>query len=118
MHQANADDFVIGTGETHSVREFLEEAFGYVDLDYNKYVRIDPRYFRPTEVDILLSDPSKANKELKWKTKVNFRDLVRIMIDADLELMGLESKGEGREVVENKFGDWHRWDGQVVSMGK
>jgi len=118
MQQKNADDFVIGTGETHSVREFLEEAFGYVDLDYDKYVRIDPRYFRPTEVDILLSDPSKAKKELKWKTKVNFRDLVRIMIDADLELIGLESKGEGKEVVENKFGDWHCWDNQVVSMGK
>jgi len=118
MRQKKADDFVIGTGETHSVREFLEEAFGYVDLDYKKYVRIDPRYFRPTEVDLLLSDPSKAKKELNWTSKVKFRDLVRIMMDADLELLELESPGKGRKVVENKFSGWHRWDHQVVSMGK
>ena len=118
LQQEKADDFVIGTGETHSVREFLEESFGYVGLDYNKFVRIDPRYFRPTEVDILLSDPSKANKKLKWTPKVKFIDLVRIMMDADLELMGLDCPGEGKEVINNKFTDWHRWEHQVVSMGK
>jgi GDPmannose 4,6-dehydratase len=118
LNHDKADDFVIGTGETHSVREFLEEAFGYVDLDYNKYVRIDQRYFRPTEVDLLLSDPSKAKRELNWTPKVKFRDLVRIMMDADLELLGLESPGKGREVIETKFNGWHRWDRQVVSMGK
>jgi len=118
MHQEKADDYVIGTGETHSVREFLEEAFGYAGLKYEDYVRIDERYFRPTEVDLLLSDPSKAKNELKWKPKVFFKDLVRIMIDADLELLGLSSPGEGKKVVEERFGDWHRWEHQVVSMGQ
>jgi GDPmannose 4,6-dehydratase len=118
LQQDKADDFVIGTGETHSVREFLEEAFGYVGLKYEDYVRIDERYFRPTEVDLLLSDPSKAKKELKWQPKVKFSDLIKIMIDADLELIGLSAPGAGKEIIDNKFGDWHRWDQQVRSMGK
>lgn len=118
LQQDQPDDFVIGTGETHSVREFLEEAFGYVGLNWENYVRIDERYFRPTEVDLLLSDPSKAVKQLNWKPKVKFHELVRIMMDADLELQGLKYPGEGRKIVEERFGDWHRWDRQVVSMGK
>jgi len=118
MHHKEAEDFVIGTGEAHTVKEFLEAAFGYVNLDYNDYVRIDPRYFRPTEVDLLLSDPSKAKKDLKWTPKVRFADLVHIMMDADLELLGLDCPGKGRKVVDTKFDGWHRWDGQVVSMGK
>ena len=118
LQQEKSDDFVIGTGETHSVREFLEEAFGYADMDYKEYVKIDERYFRPTEVDLLLSDPSKANLQLKWQPKVKFHELIRIMIDADFELMGLNCPGEGRKIVEEKFGGWHRWDHQVVSMGK
>ena len=118
MHQDKAQDYVIGTGETHSVREFLEEAFGYAGLNYEDYVHIDERYFRPTEVDLLLSDPSKAKKELHWQPKVLFKDLVRIMIDADLELLGLPSPGEGKKVVEERFGDWHRWEHQVISMGQ
>jgi len=76
---------LIGTGTTHSVREFLEEAFGLVGLDYMKYVDIDPRYFRPTEVDLLLSDPSKARTQLGWKAKVDFKTLVRLMVESDLE---------------------------------
>ncbi len=118
MQQDKPDDYVIGTGETHSVREFLDECFGYVGLNWEDYVRIDERYFRPTEVDLLLSDPSKATKQLTWKPKVKFSELVRIMVDADLELMGLDFPGEGRKIVEERFGDWHRWDRQVVSMGK
>ena len=118
LQQDTPDDYVIGTGETHSVREFLNEAFGYVGLNWEDYVRIDERYFRPTEVDLLLSDPSKATKHLNWKPKVKFNELVRIMMDADLELMGLKCPGEGRKIVEERFGDWHRWDRQVVSMGK
>jgi GDPmannose 4,6-dehydratase len=118
LQQDKPDDFVIGTGETHSVREFLEEAFGYVGLNWEDYVRIDERYFRPTEVDLLLSDPSKAIKQLKWTPKVKFHELVRIMMDADLELQDLPFPGEGRKIVEERFGDWHRWDRQVVSMGK
>lgn len=111
-------DLVMGTGEAHTVREFLEEAFGYVGLDYNDYVRIDPRYFRPTEVDYLLADPSKGRKLLEWEPKVLFKDLVRIMVDADLELLGLEAPGEGRRVLAERFGDWHLWEHQIISMEK
>ena len=118
MQQEQSDDFVIGTGETHSVREFLQEAFGYVGLNYEEYVRIDERYFRPTEVDVLLSDPSKAREKLGWQPRVKFSELVRIMMDADLELMGQTCPGVGRQIVEERFGGWHRWDQQVVSMGK
>jgi len=118
LQHEKADDFVVGTGETHSVREFLIEAFGYVGLDYEKYVRIDPRYFRPTEVDLLLSDPKKAKNELKWAPKIKFHELVQIMVDADLELLGLESPGNGKKIVENKFSGWHRWEDQVTSMEK
>ena len=113
-----ADDFVIGTGEAHSVREFLDQAFGYVDLDWKDCVRIDPRYFRPTEVDHLLSNPSKARQTLGWEPRVFFKDLVRIMVDADLELIGLASPGEGKSILEKHHGPWHRWDSQVVSMGE
>lgn len=118
MQQEKADDYVIGTGETHSVREFLEEAFGYAGMDYKNFVQIDERYFRPTEVDLLLSDPGKAAHQLKWQPKVKFHELVRIMMDADLELMGLDCPGEGQKIVEEKFGGWHQWGHQVVSMGK
>jgi len=110
------DDFVVGTGEAHSVRDFLHEAFRYVELDWSKYVEIDPRYYRPTEVDYLLADPSKARSTLGWEPRVFFKDLVRVMVDADLELMGLESPGEGRRIVEANHGKWHRWEDQVISM--
>ena len=116
LQQDTPDDYVIGTGEAHSVREFLEEAFSYVGLNWQDYVRIDPRYFRPTEVDYLMADVTKAREKLRWQPKVRFRELVRIMVDADLELAGLESPGEGKRIVEERFGDWHRWSSQVVSM--
>jgi GDPmannose 4,6-dehydratase len=109
-------DFVIGTGEAHSVREFLDEAFGYLNMDWHEYVKIDPKYFRPNEVDFLQADPAKAQKVLGWEPRVFFKDLVRIMVDADLELAGLESPGEGAKIIEKHHGDWHRWDSQVVSM--
>ena len=111
-------DLVIGTGESRTVREFLAEAFGYVGLDYEEYVRIDPKYYRPTEVDYLLGDPQKANELLGWQPKVQFQELVRIMIDADLELEGLTAPGEGKRVVDEKFGDWHDWQHQVITMGR
>jgi GDPmannose 4,6-dehydratase len=111
-----AEDFVIGTGEAHSVRQFLEEAFGYLGMDWKEYVRIDPRYFRPTEVDHLMADSRRATEILNWKPRVFFRDLVRIMVDADLELVGLQSPGEGRKILEANHGKWHRWEDQVVSM--
>jgi GDPmannose 4,6-dehydratase len=78
------DDYVIATGETHSVREFLEEAFAYVDLDWHDHVEIDQRYCRPAEVDLLVGDASKAKRKLGWEPKTKFRDLVRLMIDADI----------------------------------
>lgn len=98
------------------MREFLDEAFGYVGLDWKEYVKIDPRYFRPTEVDYLLADATRAREILGWEPRVYFRDLVRIMVDADLELIGLESPGEGRRILEAHHGPWHRWEDQVPSM--
>jgi GDPmannose 4,6-dehydratase len=84
LQQEKPDDFVIATGETHSVREFLDEAFSYLDLDWKQHVLIDPRYFRPAEVTELLGDMSKAKRLLQWEPKVKFRQLVRMMVDADL----------------------------------
>ncbi|MBL8167799.1 MAG: GDP-mannose 4,6-dehydratase [Acidobacteria bacterium] len=84
LQQEKPDDFVIATGETHSVREFLDEAFGYLNLDWQQFVEIDPRYFRPAEVDLLIGDASKARKQLGWEPKVSFRQLVQMMIDADV----------------------------------
>ena len=85
LQQKKADDFVIATGQTHTVREFLKEAFGYVGLDYKKFVRIDKRYFRPLEVNILHGDYSKAKKKMGWRPKTSFKELVHIMGDADLQ---------------------------------
>jgi len=118
MQHDTPGDFVIGTGEAHSVREFLDEAFGYVNLDWHDYVKIDPRYFRPTEVDFLQSDPSRARQIFGWEPRVFFKDLVRIMVDADMELLGLQSPGEGRVILEKHHGAWDRWESQVVSMDK
>jgi GDPmannose 4,6-dehydratase len=84
LQQDKAEDYVIATGESHSVREFLDLAFGHVNLDWKKHVEIDPRYYRPTEVDWLLGDASKARKTLGWKPRVLFKDLVKLMVDADL----------------------------------
>ena len=86
LQQEKPDDFVIATGETHSVREFAEKVFKKLDLDYKKYVEIDKRYFRPTEVDALLGDATKARKLLGWQPKVSFEKLIDMMIDADMEL--------------------------------
>ena len=80
------DDYVVATGESHSVREFLDEVFGYLGQDWHRYVEVDPRYFRPTEVDILEGDPGKAKKDLKWEPKVTFAELARMMTDADMKL--------------------------------
>ena len=95
LQQDVAEDYVLGTGETHSVKEFLVEAFNYAGLDWQEYVRIDPRYFRPLEVETLIADASKARKELKWSRKVTFKELVRIMVDMDMETLGLKSPGGG-----------------------
>ena len=87
LQQDGGDDFVIATGETHTVREFAEAAFAYVDLDWEKYVKHDPRYERPAEVDLLIGDASKAKEILGWEPKVRFKELVRIMVDGDMELL-------------------------------
>src|ERR1044071_6421651 len=91
LQQDQPDDYVIATGETHSVREFVEETFALLGLDWRDYVETDARYVRPAEVDLLLGDYSKARRELKWKPKVTFKDLVRIMVEADLELAKREA---------------------------
>ena len=84
LQQDAPDDYVIATGETHSVQEFLEEAFSYAALDWRRHVEINPRYFRPSEVDLLIGDASKAKRVLGWQPKVGFRELVRLMVDADI----------------------------------
>jgi len=86
LQQDKPDDFVVATGETHSVREFLDEVFGYLSLDWKQYVQMDPRYLRPAEVDLLLGDASKARKSLKWSPKVDFRGLARMMTDCDWKI--------------------------------
>lgn len=110
------DDFVVGTGESHSIREFLDESFGYANLDWHDYVQIDPRYFRPNEVDHLRADSTKARKALNWEPRIFFKDLVRVMVDADFDLVGLPTQGEGRRILEANHGKWHQWDDQMISM--
>jgi GDPmannose 4,6-dehydratase len=84
LQQEKPDDYVIATGETHSVQEFLEEAFSYADLDWRRFVEIDPKYLRPAEVDLLIGDASKAKAVLGWQPTVTFQELVRLMVDADM----------------------------------
>ena len=107
LQQENADDFVIGTGETHSVSEFLHESFTYAGLDVDEHVRIDPKYFRPTEVEVLIADPAKSEQKLGWKPTIKFRDLVRIMVDADMRAAGLSPIGKGDAIIKSKFSN--RW---------
>ena len=109
LQQDEADDFVIATGETHSVREFAEKVFEKLGLDFLKYVKSDPRYFRPAEVDVLLGDARKARKKLGWRPKVNFEDLIDMMIAEDLELANKEN-------TLLKAG--HTGCGQVARIGK
>ena len=94
LQQDKADDYVIATNETHSVREFLEAAFRYAGLDWQKHVEIDPRYYRPAEVDLLRGDYSKAKQQLGWEPKTKFGDLVKIMVDADVELLRRHREGQ------------------------
>ena len=100
LQQDDPGDFVVATDETHSVREFCEEAFGRLGLDYRDHVAIDPRYFRPAEVDLMLGDSSRARRRLGWRPRVGFRELVAMMVDADLEL--------ARREVETRHADQHR----------
>ena len=97
LQQPEADDYVIATNETHSIREFLDIAFQYAGLDWKKYVEIDPRYYRPAEVDLLIGDYSKAKQKLGWEPKTKFVELVKLMVDADIKL--LKDHLEGRVKV-------------------
>jgi len=108
LQQDTPDDYVIGTGETHSVKEFLEGAFSYLDLDWNEYVEIDPKYFRPTEVEVLKADPSKAKRILNWTARISFEDLIKIMVDVDLEAIGLSSPGVGKKILKEKRLAWNK----------
>ncbi len=94
LQQEQGDDYVVATGEAHSVREFLEEAFGCLDLDWKEFVKIDPRYFRPAEVDLLIGDAAKAKRILGWQPKTSFKDLVRIMVAADRALLDQQLSGQ------------------------
>jgi GDPmannose 4,6-dehydratase len=105
------DDFVVGTGEAHSVREFLDQAFAYVGLKVEEHIRIDPRYFRPTEPEELVADAALAKDKLGWSPRIKFHDLVKIMVDADLRTAGLKPVGEGDEILRRKFSDkWWKTD--------
>ena len=126
LNQDRPDDFVIATGETHTIKEFVTEAFNYAGYDIKwigrgikekgvdkktgkVLIEIDPRYFRPTETEILLGDASKVKKKLGWKPKIRFAELVKIMIDADMRAMNLKPIGEGDEIIKRKFSEkW--WD--------
>ncbi len=107
LQQDKPDDYVIGTGTSYSVKELVEVAFSYVGLNWKKYVSIDPRYFRPTEVNSLIADIKKVKKAFKWQPKINFNDLIKIMIDADMRFSGLKPVGEGDKIIKKKFPN--RW---------
>jgi len=107
------EDYVLGTGESHTIEEFVTEAFGYAGLDWREHVEIDPKYFRPTEVDFLMADSSKARTTLGWEPKVDFKELVHVMVDADLAALSFAPVGEGKHILQNKFGDWHQWDRSI-----
>ena len=141
LQQEKPDDYVIGTGESHSVREFVKLAFKYagVNIEWENsgveekgfvsslspslnsilnigdvIVEIDPRYFRPTEVEYLLADTSKAREKLGWEPKITFEELVKIMVDSDMELIGVKSQGESKDILENKG---IRWTSNKLTKG-
>jgi GDPmannose 4,6-dehydratase len=110
LQQKEPEDFVIGTGETHSVKEFVNEVFTYADLNPEEHVKIDQRYYRPTEVEVLIADVSKAKNQLKWKPKIKFSELAKIMVDSDMRKAGLDPIGEGDEILQKLFPEkW--WNG-------
>jgi len=100
-------DFVVGTGETHSVQEFVEKAFSYAGLDWQKHVKIDEKYFRPTEVESLKADTTKSKEVINWTSKISFDELLKIMVDADFRKLGIDPVGEGDKVLKKKYPE--RW---------
>jgi GDPmannose 4,6-dehydratase len=115
LQQDQPDDYVLGTGEAHTVQEFVEAAFSYVGLDWHEYVKIDARYYRPLEVEHLRADAAKARAALDWHPRVTFKELVKIMVDADMEALGLQPPGEGKRILQEKFNDWHHWECSVTA---
>jgi len=107
LQQDKADDYVVGTGVKYSVRDFVKEAFSYVGLDWEQYVKIDKKYFRPTETEDLEANASKIRKLIKWEPKITFKDLVKIMVDSDMRRAGLKAIGEGDSILRKRF--INRW---------
>jgi GDPmannose 4,6-dehydratase len=105
LQQEQPDDYVVATGETYSVHEFLDIAFNYVNLDWNKYIAFDERYLRPTEVDLLIGDPTKSKEKLGWQPSVTFEELVKLMVDSDLAALSLPtpSGSAGERATDNSF---------------
>ena len=102
LQQESPDDYVIATGETHSVKEFLELAFSYVDLNWQDYVEFDERYLRPAEVELLIGDPTKAQQKLGWQPSITFKQLVALMVEADLKAIGhTAANGNGSNVIQD-----------------
>ena len=112
------DDFVIGTGENNSVKDFVKTAFEYAGLEYKKFVKVDERYLRPIEVEELKADPSKVERILGWRPKIYLDDLISIMVDADMESIGIDSIGKGKKIIESNFLDWHKWNGSGQALSK
>ena len=100
------------------MQEFLENAFSYAGLDWQKHVKISERYFRPLEVDALIADTTKTRAKLNWEARVKFNDLIAIMVDADLEARGLKSPGRGKTILEEKIGPWNRWHNSVIRVAQ
>ena len=116
LHQDTPDDYVIGTGETRSVREFVEAAFAYAGLDWRAYVEIDSRYFRPTEVACLQADATKARVQLGWEPRVTIEELIAIMIDVDLEASGLQPMGHGPHTRTTTWAGWPQGAPAVMAL--
>ena len=98
-----ADDFVVGTGKQHTVQDFVEEAFSYVGLDWQEHVRTDQKYFRPTETEDLAANSNKIKKIIGWAPKAQFKDIVKIMVDADMRKVGLNPIGEGDRFIAKQW---------------
>ena len=111
-------DFVIGTGKNYSVKEFVKTAFEYAGLDYKDFIKLDKRYLRPMEVDELKADPSKAENILGWKPKIYLDGLISIMVDADMESLGIAPIGKGKKLIESNDMDWHKWGGASEALSK
>ena len=111
-------DFVIGTGKNYSVKEFVKTAFEYAGLDYKDFVKLDERYLRPIEVDELKADPSKAENILGWKPEIYLDGLISIMVDADMESIGITPIGKGKKLIESNNMDWHKWGGSGEALSR